>query len=949
MSIIRFLVNKPWHVISVVALRVLLLAFLAMPVLAAGPSGSISGTVKDIAGNPLASISINTGGIGRTLTDAGGNYLIKDLPFNQYSVVSPGRWGNNDGNYISQTREISISANSPVVTGVDFVLEKGGSIAGTVKDPTGTPLSNVSVSAGGNFRVLTDAKGAYVARGLPFGQYTVVIPGRWGANDGTYISQAKEATVTIDSPDVSGIDFVLEKGGSIAGTVKDATDNPLANVSVNAGDNYRTLTDASGNYVIKGLPFDQYQVVSPGRWGTNDSTYLSQSKDITVTTESPDVSGIDFVLEKGGSIAGTVRDATGNPLANVSVNAGENYRTLTDASGNYAIKGLPFGQYSVVSPARFGSNDSTYISQSKTTAVIVASPDVGGIDFALEKGGSIAGTVKDATGSPLANVSVNAGGNYNALTDASGNYAIKGLPFDQYAIVSPVRWGGGDSTYISQSKDTIVTVISPDVTGIDFVLEKGGSVAGTVKDGTGNPMANFSINAGDNYRTLTDVNGNYAIKGLPFDQYTVVSPGRWGPNDGTYISQSRDIAITTASPDVTGIDFELENGGSVAGIVKDGTGNPMANISINAGDNYKGLTDASGNYVIKGLPFGQYTVISPGRWGSDDSTYISQRVNIAINTDLPDVSGINFFLEKGGSIAGIVRDADGRPLDHISVNAGEFGGALTDVNGNYVIKGLPFGQYTVVSPGRFGSADGTYISQNRVTAVTTASPDVGGTNFYLEKGGSIAGTVKDATGSPLANIGVNAGGKYGALTDDNGTYVIKGLPFDQYTVVSPGNWGGTISTYISQSRDTAVNTILPDVTGIDFVLEKGGSIAGTVKDATGSPLSNISVKIGDKYETLTADNGTYFIKDLPFGHYSVVLPAGMGKGDGKYARQTRDIVVSADLPEVNGIDFGLVATWYKQDMIIVIIAVICGALILLYIVLCQKHKLQKIARPKRGV
>ena len=68
-------------------------------------------------------------------------------------------------------------------------------------------------------------------------------------------------------------------------------------------------------------------------------------------------------------------------------------------------------------------------------------------------------------------------------------------------------------------------------------------------------------------------------------------------------------------------------------------------------------------------------------------------------------------------------------------------------------------------------------------------------DFPLQPGGIITGRVTDqGTGLPLANLNVNinffsiGGWGSGACTDDNGYYVFRALPYDDYTVDASGGW-----------------------------------------------------------------------------------------------------------------------------------------------------------------
>src|SRR5258705_1675685 len=77
--------------------------------------------------------------------------------------------------------------------------------------------------------------------------------------------------------------------------------------------------------------------------------------------------------------------------------------------------------------------------------------------------------------------------------------------------------------------------------------------------------------------------------------------------------------------------------------------------------------------------------------------------------------------------------------------------------------------------------------------------------------GSIAGHVRDAAGSPIANVNVAAvGTAFGATTNDSGYYVIKNLPVGSYTLTA--RYIGYNSLTISGVQVTTNATVIKDFT-----------------------------------------------------------------------------------------------------------------------------------------
>jgi hypothetical protein len=225
------------------------------------------------------------------------------------------------------------------------------------------------------------------------------------------------------SGNVPNINFSLEPGAVISGNVIDeATSEPIPNVIINA---YKYLavefiasatTDASGNYAMV-VPTGSYRVeTSAGLFtGMNyvdkyyDDHYARPDADPVVVTTPDPVPNIDFSLEIGGTISGTVIDsATSQPinLINVFATDYETDKYITSAftapNGNYTIR-LPAGTYRVKTFAFImGLNyvDEFYnntINWNEAASVSVTVPyNTPGIDFSLEAGGTISGHMYEA-------------------------------------------------------------------------------------------------------------------------------------------------------------------------------------------------------------------------------------------------------------------------------------------------------------------------------------------------------------------------------------------------------------------------------------------------------------------------------------------------------------------------------------------------------------------------
>ena len=240
--------------------------------------------------------------------------------------------------------------------------------------------------------------------------------------------------------------------------------------------------------------------------------------------------------------------------------------------------------------------------------------------------------------------------------------------------------------------------------------------------------ANFEeeeISAEDFGCAKTQAGGKYTIAGLASGQYDVEfsSPANSKLNfvseyynAKTSFEEATPVSVSSGGT-TSGIDAELEEGGSISGTVtRASNGTPIPGIevcafSISAESFGCATSEANGKYTVVGLRGGaKYEVefSSPPQSGLDFVTqYYNGRTSpkeaetVSVSTG-GTTSGIDAALEQGGFISGHVTDAStGAALDHVLVCAVTESGSLeqcsgTDANGEYTLSALAGGAHKVV-------------------------------------------------------------------------------------------------------------------------------------------------------------------------------------------------------------------------------------------------------------
>ena len=240
---------------------------------AAPPLYAISGTVLDVAGDPLPGVTIADGNGRATQTTDDGRYTLAGLPAGTYTLTAV----KSGYAFEPQSRVVSVwpSAGNIDFTGTALLY----AISGGILDDGGNPLAGVTISDGNGSETQTGDDGMYSLY-LPAGTYTLT-----AALDGfAFDPPAREVTVP---PDATGIDFT----GAlltyvVSGTVLDESGQPLAGVTISDGNGSETQTGNDGMYSLY-LPAGTYTLTA----ALDGYAFDPPAREVTVP---PDTIDIDF-------------------------------------------------------------------------------------------------------------------------------------------------------------------------------------------------------------------------------------------------------------------------------------------------------------------------------------------------------------------------------------------------------------------------------------------------------------------------------------------------------------------------------------------------------------------------------------------------------------------------------------------------------------------------------
>jgi phage gpG-like protein len=220
--------------------------------------------------------------------------------------------------------------------------------------------------------------------------------------------------------------------------------------------------------------------------------------------------------------------------------------------------------------------------------------------------------------------------------------------------------------------------------------------------------------------TLTDASGRYALARLTAGEYLVEfsSPESGALNyvrqyyDGKSLPEEAEAVPVAADSLTEGINAQLEEGGRVTGKVTSASTRAAIDRALvcafTADDEIEAcaLSNLSGEYAIAGLLDGRYKIGVDAAEAGYAIQYYDDELSLSRATLVPVVageiaSGIDAQLIEGGRIAGRVTSASsGAPIAGILVCAFESSAeieecAITGESGEYLLAGLPAGEYAV--------------------------------------------------------------------------------------------------------------------------------------------------------------------------------------------------------------------------------------------------------------
>jgi protocatechuate 3,4-dioxygenase beta subunit len=582
-------------------------------------------------------------------SDSEGRFELRDLDAGHYQLAA------HKGRLVgSLAVDIAAATRTAEAT---LPVDQGMVVSGRVAErrSDGPPVAGATIrvsdrpfGAGGRTRATTGSDGRFQIEGVLPGGLTVTAEARGHA-------PALREVVVAAGHDASGVDLVLAPEATVVGRVLSREEGPIAGATVTAlvsqggdlraGASATDRTDQTGGFRLVGLAAGQVRVEAEaperGRASFGPSPLgAGETRTITLT------------LEPGATVSGTVSYEDGTPapgatvmatvLAQPSVN-----QTRAGTDGSYRLGPLPAGQVMIVASRKEGYGgllqmDMSRAARASQQVELAANERRRGVNLVVEKGGhKVTGQVLGTDGKPLAGASVRAErneamaglrsamaamlGDDKVVSDQDGRFTIDDLSAGPYLLVA--RSAG--------LPDARVPRVPTDAREVRIQFQPGATLGGVVVDGTGQPVADYSVRAveaaaagssdgattrmvqgmasmfgGAGGVSVHDASGAFELRSLAAGKYDVLATTA----DGRL---ARLSAVTVAAGErKTGLRLMLKSGITVHGkVVELGPETPVTGLPVVVMDEQRPQFTSSGQdgtFRLQGLSPGRGVQVSVG-------------------------------------------------------------------------------------------------------------------------------------------------------------------------------------------------------------------------------------------------------------------------------------------------------------------------------------------------
>ncbi|HEX7704634.1 MAG TPA: carboxypeptidase-like regulatory domain-containing protein, partial [Kofleriaceae bacterium] len=455
----------------------------------------LEGRLVDETGSPVAGARVALEhGIAPATSDSDGRFVVENLAHGRYHIHA-------------ERDDLSVRTYAQTRRSIDVVMKRRPMLRVFVRDGE-VPVAGANISLG-HVIASTDANG--VAR----------IPAYGGLTRADVIAAGYAPTHVATATDVDGElpeerVVQLQRGAMISGLVIGDDQQPIPEARVQVRAPYRgqkLRANQAGAWETLAIA-GRYELVA------SSDTQVATVPVIVVHDGVTSQTNIILRTIAGAELGATVYDERNKPCEAIVYLMARTDLELPklarcNAHGDAVLTGLEPGTYDL-----FAVTDDDHAS--KQVEVTLVAGQRRDFDITVEPGRAIAGTVVDASGTPVENAEVLVATKslHTAVTDSAGRFHLGGMPESEQGTYH-VSARPPDGDWVSSSSHCSAR---PGDTALVIVLPSPTRVVGTVRF-EGAPMPYFGVTLGAGRNVYTFRTGRFEIALQRPDRVQIMGPG----------------------------------------------------------------------------------------------------------------------------------------------------------------------------------------------------------------------------------------------------------------------------------------------------------------------------------------------------------------------------------------------------------------------------------------
>jgi len=541
-------------------------------------------------------------------------------------------------------------------------------------------------------------------------------------------------------------------------------------------------------------------------------------------------------------LEGQVVDSEDHPVGGAIVTLGSNppRTATTEADGGFVFEALIGRPYTLIARAEKGI-------AGPVTARLTGKSDP--VVLHLRPAAKVTISVIDGGGKPIeaATVELRGTDHQQQLTTKTGTATFATVVPGGYQVAAWTDKLAHSMTWIQ---------VGAGETTAKLVLAPGAPVVGKVVDDHGTAIAgarvtfhgasDWSQQADERYDgQVTGADGTFKFAAMAAGSF------RFAAAHPDYAPGVSTLVTLDGKTERTGITITVAAGAIVRGHVVDSAKQPIASARVRVGiSSRRGMifepprqaySDAKGNFEIKGLARRELAAVAMHETGASQSK--------DVDTTRGDVSDVELVIDVTGTIAGVVVDPQGQPVEGVQVSAGPnfsdsrttsdftqfrlrgFPQELTDGSGKFTLTGLAKGSYQITAMRAHAASRGRRGATEGVTA-ETGTKDL---KITLQPEGGVKGKVAMSDGTTPVAFTISVGFTEQAFTGAS-EFELDALAPQQYQlqVRGPTFQSRAVEVLVEPGKTADVGTI---------TVQKGRTLGGVVM-ADGQPVGGATVYAG---------------------------------------------------------------------------------------------------------